>query len=339
MAKKIGLWLNHGLGDVVMSLPLIRELINEEDELHFFVKGQLQEDLILNTIDLQYNLTFHHLDRRSINIVLSIFQKFDVFLFPHANRGGKYDMLFSLIRASKIVIPKQNSRNLVYHLSKEVEYVCDKEVHKVNYYRSFAQLPDIYEYDILQNKLSPSKIIAISPGSGEVEQHKRLSSLQWAQLIDLIKNQFPEMRIIVFHSHNEIDLFTEIASFCSANIENYIPNSIKDSLSFLKTVQFSIAVCNGASHLASLLNIPCLGIYGPTNPSFTGLFGKRNRIYRLNYKCSPCYRKDYITGCSDNICISHIEPQVLFHEFCELKKGYYYQPNYISNKSSTKPEK
>ncbi len=52
-----------------------------------------------------------------------------------------------------------------------------------------------------------------------------------------------------------------------------------------------VAVDSGLGHLAAALDVPTLSLFGPTNPGFTGAWGRRQRHLSTDFPCAPCLRK------------------------------------------------
>lgn len=48
---------------------------------------------------------------------------------------------------------------------------------------------------------------------------------------------------------------------------------------------------SGPMHLAAALGVPCLALFGPTNPIRTRPYGSQHRIMYSDRWCSPCFRK------------------------------------------------
>ena len=326
--------MTHGLGDVVMSIPFLRDYTNRNNTYHVFIKGKLQEDLIRSFCDKEIHFVFYNLSIDKFLFYKSLFKRFDIFIFLHGTRKLRSDLILRLLNTKKIILPERKSLILKTSL-KKFDIVKKKKNHKVNYYRQFGKLEKINDYNIDFPINYKNQILMIAPGSGKIEKHKRLNAIQWGELINLITIKNKNLQIIVFHSHDETNLFNEINKYSKHELENFIPDSVQDSIDFIKKTKYCITVCNGTSHMASLLKIPTLGIYGPTNPFFTGIFGKQNRIFRLGYSCSPCYRKDFITGCGNNKCISDIDINLIFLEFMKLKEKRYTKVNFIDDVKSS----
>ncbi|MNQ43473.1 Lipopolysaccharide heptosyltransferase 1 [compost metagenome] len=52
-----------------------------------------------------------------------------------------------------------------------------------------------------------------------------------------------------------------------------------------------VAVDTGLGHLAAALDVPTLSLYGPTNPGFTGAYGRAQIHLGSDFPCAPCLKK------------------------------------------------
>ena len=52
-----------------------------------------------------------------------------------------------------------------------------------------------------------------------------------------------------------------------------------------------VAVDTGLGHLAAALDVPTLSLFGPTNPGFTGAYGRVQQHLASDFACAPCLRK------------------------------------------------
>ena len=68
-----------------------------------------------------------------------------------------------------------------------------------------------------------------------------------------------------------------------------------------------IACDTGPLHLAGALNTPTVGIFGPTDPTRTGPFGKLHQVVYARVYCSPCFsRKCKDMRCLDAVCVEDV---------------------------------
>jgi heptosyltransferase-2 len=57
--------------------------------------------------------------------------------------------------------------------------------------------------------------------------------------------------------------------------------------------QIDLLITNdsGPMHLAAALGVPCLALFGPTNPTRTRPYGNQHRVLYSDRWCSPCFRR------------------------------------------------
>jgi len=80
-----------------------------------------------------------------------------------------------------------------------------------------------------------------------------------------------------------------------------------------------LVLCNdsGAMHLASVLGVPTVAIFGSTEPQLTGPLGSRTRVLRHHVPCSPCFRRECPI---DFACMTSITPEMVIAEAETLLK-------------------
>jgi ADP-heptose:LPS heptosyltransferase len=65
-----------------------------------------------------------------------------------------------------------------------------------------------------------------------------------------------------------------------------------------------VAPDTGLLHLAVVLGVPALGLYGSSDPVVAGLPGGAGRILRVDLPCSPCRER----GCQRRQCLEELRP-------------------------------
>ncbi len=160
--------------------------------------------------------------------------------------------------------------------------------------------------------------IIFACGSGAVESHKRWPARSYAALAERLFQQDRDRRfqITLLGSKSELPLMQEVMSGVPAEyrerMQICIPGSIMESMEVLQTSELLVAGCTGTIHMGAVAGIRVLGIYGPTNPLFTGPVSDQVWIVRKDYRCSPCYRVGFITGCGNPRCLTDISVDDVF---------------------------
>ena len=98
-----------------------------------------------------------------------------------------------------------------------------------------------------------------------------------------------------------------------------------ESFSRLGKARVVVANCNAISHMAAVVGTPVVGLYGPTNPLITGPFSEDLTVVSLNKPCAPCYRRGYLTGCGDPVCMTEIPVEMVYREVCKKLNGNFYE--------------
>jgi len=340
---KLAIMLHHGLGDVIMATETlidVSESLYENDEVIILVKSKVEKEYI-NLLNLKpqikiISLEYHGNKNNVIKVLLKLlnlrFKKIDIFITPHLIYSHYSWMIPFIVNAKKSVGPPGKSKGFTYVVGGK--YL---DFHKIKYYHQFFKLTglskidsynfdNVFKLDLVSNQNLPSELnkyierdfIIVSPGSSPVEIHKRWVPEKYAKLINKIVDNYSNKRIIVLGSKPEGHLINEIISKSKYpnNIIGEYSLSLKQTMYVMSKSSLVISACTAAIHMASLLNIPLIGLYGPTNYSITGPWSKKSRIISKGFSCSPCYRKGFYLGCGTPYCMTKITVEEVF-SVCE----------------------
>ena len=117
---------------------------------------------------------------------------------------------------------------------------------------------------------SPDQIwVALAPGSGIVESHKRWPAKHFRKLTKMILDHSIDMRIALIGSKDEQPLLEEVSggkerTFIFSDL------GIRQVIGLIAECKCVVCACSGISHLAAAADVPIVGLYGPTNPGFYG---------------------------------------------------------------------
>jgi ADP-heptose:LPS heptosyltransferase len=113
----------------------------------------------------------------------------------------------------------------------------------------------------------------------------------------------------------------EVTPLISARIESLVgQTTLPELLRLIQSAQCVIGVDSGPIHWADYLEVPTLGLYGPTSPLSWGLLGPTSRTLSHSEHCSPCYRDDgHFPQCPfHKKCMLHLQPERVLQQLEQL---------------------
>ncbi len=151
--------------------------------------------------------------------------------------------------------------------------------------------------------------IALAPGASFGET-KRWPARHWIALgRALVASGRP---VILLGGASEKELCAEIAHAIGQGADSMAGETgLRAALSILASVALAVSNDSGLMHLATAAGCPVVGIFGSTDPVWTGPLGGRSRVLHLGLPCSPCYSP----RCPTQIeCLRDISPQSVLEE-------------------------
>jgi len=92
---------------------------------------------------------------------------------------------------------------------------------------------------------------------------------------------------------------------------------IMDLIWLIRGAKFVITNDSGPMHIAAACGIPVIAIFGPTDPTRTGPYGRNNIIVRSSLQCSPCFKRE----CKDLRCMREISVEQVFEAVRRIKQA------------------
>jgi len=164
------------------------------------------------------------------------------------------------------------------------------------------------------------KYVVISPGTSARRRMKTWEEEKFGDLILRLKEKHGLNSVLVGgqDSREVSEKVIEIVREKDKEKKmNHIHNlagktTLRELCYLLKEASLFVGVDSGVMHLASSFDIPVVGIFGPTDPSYVGPQNRRSRVVKEKMECSPCYLK----GCEQRPCMKNLEVQTVL-EACE----------------------
>jgi len=166
-----------------------------------------------------------------------------------------------------------------------------------------------YISNFIDKKADPSlPIIIIHPGTSKFGSFKQWSAENYTLLADMIQDKY-DANLILTWGPGELDVVNEIVgSVKHKALPACETKSIKQLTALIKRATLFIGGDTGPLHIASIMGIPVVGIYGPKDPSIYGPYDGTAIVIKNDVPCSPCTKRT----CGDPICMSSIQPEDVF---------------------------
>ena len=152
--------------------------------------------------------------------------------------------------------------------------------------------------------------IALCPGA-EYGPAKRWPLERYRAVMEKISGSH-DMTWVIVGTAKETSLGDQLAKDFPGNVENLCgKTTLPELIAELKRCHLLLTNDTGTMHLADLLGIPVVAIFGSTEPALTGPAGATtppHRILRRKVECSPCYLR---TCPIDFRCMKEISVEVV----------------------------
>jgi heptosyltransferase II len=137
----------------------------------------------------------------------------------------------------------------------------------------------------------PQVLLALCPGA-EYGPAKRWLPERFAESASAISAE-TKAKWVLLGTKNEEAAGETIARALGKNCENRIgQTTIEELISELRNCRALLTNDTGTMHLAALLGVPLVAVFGSTEPGLTGPLGKSHIIVRHHVECSPCFLRE-----------------------------------------------
>jgi heptosyltransferase-2 len=279
--RKTRIWIRlpNWLGDVVMALPLLRALRTARPDAEITFIGKNAFLPLLEQTRLADKLS--PLPPRNWKYFLHFLKLRGAFpdaylLLTHSVRGDLEAWLtgcrqrFGLVKATR-------RRPLLTHRYEVPAAFDEKEHHQLelweNLFRHFGLELPADRSSLFLSPLAPSlsPTIGFIAGS-ENNPEKRWPVSHWRQLTESILSGLPDATILLFGTANDRAITDAIAAgYPDTRIQNLAGRTdLPAYMDRLRSCTVLVTNDTGGMHLANLLGVSLIALFGPTNPVRTG---------------------------------------------------------------------
>src|SRR4029077_17617676 len=102
-----------------------------------------------------------------------------------------------------------------------------------------------------------------------------------------------QIQWVLFGTERDRPVGEQIAAGLGQNCLNRIgQTTLNELVTELRQCRMLLTNDTGTMHLASLLGVPVVAIFGSTEPRLTGPLGQHDLVIRHHVECSPCFLRD-----------------------------------------------
>jgi heptosyltransferase-1 len=117
------------------------------------------------------------------------------------------------------------------------------------------------------------------------------------------------LRSIIVGSKGDVSIADEIVSRAHGKSFSLAGKTdLKELIAVIKGSKYLVTNDSGPMHIAAALGVPVFAIFGPTDPTRTGPYGKGHTIIRGPVECAPCFKKT----CGDIRCMKDLSAEKVY---------------------------
>jgi lipopolysaccharide heptosyltransferase II len=276
------------LGDSVISIPAVRAIKHGRPDVHVTVLAPEKIAPVWRLVpEVDAVLS---LGRKSVWRAARILRSqpaFDVGIaFPKSLRSALELWLGKIPR--RVGFAGHHRRWLLNQVVRPVER-DGPPPHQVEQYLDLARSLgiDAERGEIALAEASPNGRIGLCPGA-EYGPAKRWLPERFAEVARTIRGEW-----VLFGTARDAAIGAEIAGLLGESCVNRIGKTTLDELiEELRKCRLLLTNDTGTMHLAALLGVPVVAVFGSTEPRLTGPLGSGHRVVRHQVECSPCFLRE-----------------------------------------------
>jgi heptosyltransferase-2 len=284
------------LGDAVMSVPAVRAIKKGRPDAHVIILAPKKIAPMWKLISEVDEIL--SLPNRSLFSAVRLIrrqERFDVaILFPNSLRAP-----LEVWRVPRKVGYRGHARGwLLNQIVREPRRPGPPEHHATRFLRiaddcgaDVDLVRDANQAFSQTSNVNRQKLLGLCPGA-EYGPAKRWLPERFAEAAAAISAQ-SDVKWILFGTKKDKAIGETIATALGENCSNRIGQTTLDQLiEELRGCRALLTNDTGTMHLAALLGLPVVAVFGSTEPALTGPLGNGHTIIRHHVECSPCFLRE-----------------------------------------------
>ena len=313
---KILVMLLPGVGDGLLFTPALGALRRHFPSAHItgLVMFRATYEVFKGNPNFNRLIYWNFLEEgliRSIKFVLRLRKEgFDVSIMAYPANRAEYNLISILIGARLRIAHRYNHRfyrSLGFLNNRLVQE--DDELHNVEEdmrLLSFLGIrvdpgtgPEIYLGDVerdfartwlKERGVEDRLLVGIHAGCAEFKNmaRKRWEKEKFVKLGQRLVKEC-DARVLVFGGGNEEELKEYVAQGIGEKAYLVSGTTMKETASLIEKCTLFVSNDSGVMHTSAALGVPCVTIFGPTNPKWVHPYEVEHVVVRKGLPCSPCF--------------------------------------------------
>lgn len=160
-----------------------------------------------------------------------------------------------------------------------------------------------------------NRLIAFAPGA-EFGPAKRWPPHHFAELAKIIRSNHPDVQIVMLGSPKDREVCDEIAAAQPWLLNFAGVTTLSEAIAMLALADVVVSNDSGLMNIASALNRPIIGLYGPTDHVNTPPFSDVAKIVSLHLECSPCGQRTCPLG--HHYCMRNLSAEMVWEPLQQM---------------------
>lgn len=161
---------------------------------------------------------------------------------------------------------------------------------------AFNYQPDASDLQYIDNQLKEyavakdSKLIIVNPNSSDMLPLRRWPLEKYATVLQQLLERRPNLGIVVTGTASEHQGYVKLKELLpQAPIYDFTGRTtLPQLLALYKRCSLLLTNDSGPAHLAAIVELPSVVLYGPETPALFSPLGSKTHILYENWLCSPC---------------------------------------------------
>lgn len=282
------------LGDAVMNVPAVRAIKAGRPDLHLAVLTPAKLADMWRSVSAVDEVIAIPEGASVFRVAALLRGQFEVgIIFPNSLRTALEMYLANIPR--RVGFPGHFRRRFLnqFPRNRKGHQPSIRPEHHANHYSLLADrigAPPPPDPPAIMHSAETKILLGVCPGA-EYGPAKRWPIEKFRSVMETISAQY-DCQWHIFGVKKDSPLAHQLAhGFSGKVIDRTGKTTLSELMAELRQMRLLLTNDTGTMHLAALLGVPVVALFGSTEPALTSPFGSANIILREQVECSPCFRR------------------------------------------------